>query len=277
MPSKSTVVAAIQMNSNDDVQANLERAKKLASQAAKEGANLLVFPENFLCFGAASIPGLNQKLDLVLNDMGQLARDLGVGLIAGSLPFGGNESASEEVQADRFFASCVALDMHGEQVARYDKLHLFDVDVGDNVGAYRESDTYYPGSDPVVAELCGLRVGLSICYDLRFPELYQHYMRRQVDAVVIPSAFTYTTGKAHWSVLIRARAIETQSYVIAPNQCGLHSRGRETWGHSMIVGPWGEVLAECGASEGFCVAEIETAKLKKIRSDMPLLSHKRLV
>jgi deaminated glutathione amidase len=191
--------------------------------------------------------------------------------VCGSLPF------SVESNPDKFYAGSLVLGPNGEQLARYNKVHLFDVDVDDSVGQYRESDTYAAGNDIVSTKVFGWILGLSVCYDLRFPELYQAHFKGGAQIISVPSAFTYSTGKAHWEVLLKARAIETQSYIVAANQTGSHSSTRQTWGHSMIVDPWGEVIASCASEVGYCMAEVEQETINSVRRNMPLIQHKRLI
>lgn len=262
--------ALVQMNSGDDWKKNLEDAISAIQRAVNSGARLIVLPENVLCFGASSIQHLAKHLGFCLDKFQALCEEHNVFLICGSVPV---RSADE---AKRYRARSYFLSPRAEPVY-YDKVHLFDVDVSDGVGTYRESDTYEAGDQPRIVDVQGRKLGLSICYDLRFPELYQQYQRQGVEMITIPSAFTYTTGKAHWEILLRARAIETQSFVLAANQCGAHGGSRETWGHSMIVAPDGSVLASCGADPGVCVADLDFNLLRQVRAAMPLFEHKRLV
>ncbi len=264
-------VAALQMTSTDSPEVNFEVAQDLIERASAQGADLIVLPENFLCFGRSGLSLLSGMLEAYLEKLRSLAKVNRVALVCGSLPF------SADSLEEKFFSSSVVIDSTGKDLARYDKIHLFDADVSDSVGRYRESDTYMPGSKIVTASVLGWNIGLSICYDLRLPELYQQYFREGVQLITVPAAFTYETGQAHWETLLKARAIETQSYVVASNQTGAHIGDRKTWGHSMIVDPWGAVVANCQAELGFCLAELDQKKIEDVRTNMPLLQHKRLV
>jgi len=197
-----------------------------------------------------------------------IARETGAWLLVGSLAV----RVAEAKLANRSFL----VDPAGAIVARYDKVHMFDVEIGDGQ-TYRESALYQPGGEAVVADLPWGRLGMTICYDLRFPYLYRALAHAGADFVSIPSAFTVPTGRAHWQVLMRARAIETGCFVLAPAQCGEHAEGRRTYGHSIIVGPWGEVLAEAGDEPGFVIAEIDTARVAEARRKIPSLQHDRAV
>ncbi len=172
--------------------------------------------------------------------------------------------------------ACLVFDPRGEMVARYDKMHLFDVQVDDRQAQYSESRSFEPGSRIVCVDAPVGRIGLSICYDLRFPELYRKLLEQGAEILTVPSAFTKVTGEAHWEVLLRARAIENQCFVLAANQGGVHNATRETWGHSMIVDPWGRVLARVESGEGVAVADIDLSALHALRSRMPIQSHRRL-
>lgn len=260
--------AVIQMNSSDDWRENLLSAQAFIKEASDNKARLIVLPENFLCFGASALSSFAPHVSECINALQSLSDVLDVTLVCGSVPVVANDS--------KYFARCYVL-RPSVSASYYDKIHLFDVDVQDGVGAYRESDTYLAGSTPVVCDAEGQMLGLSICYDLRFPELCQKYLQQGASLISVPSAFTYTTGKSHWEILLRARAIETQCYILAANQCGEHGGGRQTWGHSMIVAPTGEVLSSCDDAPDICYALAETSKLENVRSAMPLKAHKRLI
>ncbi len=267
-------VAVIQMVSQSDVLANLASARRLLEEAAVGGARLAVLPENFSALGrrdSAEI-GRNEALGRgpILPWLKQAARDLNLWIVAGTLPL------PPQGQPDAKVRACSLLvDERGEEVARYDKLHLFDVDVADSRGRYRESDDYAHGQEVVVADTPVGRLGLTVCYDLRFPELYSELRKAGAELITAPSAFTAVTGAAHWEVLIRARAIETQCYVLAAAQGGTHPGPRETYGHAAIVDPWGRIVAERDQGEAVLLAERDSSEQASIRARMPVSSHRR--
>ncbi|MEH6470886.1 MAG: carbon-nitrogen hydrolase family protein [Halopseudomonas sp.] len=265
-------VAVIQLVSGSDWQHNLERAGYWIAQAAAGGAKLVVLPENFAVFNTSELVERGQQeVDAtgpIRQFISQLARKHQLWIVAGSLPVVSDDGR-------RVRAACFVVDDQGVEQARYDKIHLFDVDVADSQGSYRESDQIEPGSQLVLLETPVGRLGLSICYDLRFPELYQKLVEQGAQLISVPAAFTQTTGAAHWEVLLRARAIETQCYVLAANQGGVHSSRRETFGHSMVVDPWGELLGCQEKGEGMLMAEIDLEKLNQRRQQMPIQAHRR--
>ena len=261
-------VALVQMNSQDDKAENLERAEQLVGQAAAWGSDLVLLPELWTYLGprkrhaevAEPIPGETSEL------LSRLAARYRFWLIGGSY--------LEAVEgAERLYNTCVAFNPDGDVVARYRKLHLFDVEVDGKV--YEESATMAAGDEVVVASLAGAPVGLSICYDLRFPELYRRLAARGARLLTVPAAFTMETGKDHWEVLLRARAIENQAYVLAAAQCGPHPPAHSCYGNSMIVDPWGTVLARGGYREGVVVADVDLASAERIRKSLPALAHRR--
>ena len=265
-------VAAVQMVSTPDVGRNLDAAARLIGEAAAAGARLVSLPEYFCILGRrdsdklahAEAPG-DGPIQRFLSDA---ARRHGIWLLGGTLPVAGPDAA-HALNAHCVFAP------DGSAAARYDKIHLFAFDNGRE--QYDEGRTLCAGAAPVALDCGPLRVGLSVCYDLRFPELYRALMRPPCDLVAVPAAFTYTTGQAHWELLLRARAVENQCYVIAAAQGGTHENGRRTWGHSMVVDPWGEVLAvreEDG--EGVVLADVDTARIAQVRQQLPALAHRRL-
>ncbi|MES2883947.1 MAG: carbon-nitrogen hydrolase family protein [Pseudomonadota bacterium] len=267
--------AVIQMNSGADVAANLEQARGLLEQAATTGAVLAVLPENCAFMGAKE----RDKLAHAESDgsgpiqqfFAETAARLKLWLLAGTLPI---RADSEHV----FAASCL-YDASGARAARYDKIHLFDVEVPGSSGErYRESNSIAPGAlRTAVVETPLGRLGLSVCYDLRFPELYRALATERATLLSVPAAFTAKTGVAHWHTLLKARAVENQCYVLAPGQCGTHPGGRSTYGHSLIVGPWGETLAEVqGDAPGFALADIDRDHLASVRASFPALTHRRL-
>jgi predicted amidohydrolase len=266
--------AVIQMVSQSDIPANLEQARRLLEQAAAGGARLAVLPENFAAMGRRDSAAIGRAEALgegpILPWLKQVARDLKLWVVAGTLPLppAGQPDAKSH-------ACSLLIDEHGETVARYDKLHLFDVDVADNRGRYRESDDYAHGSQVVVADTPVGRLGLSVCYDLRFPELYSALRAAGAELISAPAAFTAVTGAAHWEVLIRARAIETQCYVLAAAQGGTHPGPRETYGHAAIVDPWGRIIAEQASGEAVLLGERDSSEQASIRARMPVTLHRR--
>src|SRR5690606_21414434 len=264
-------IAAIQMVSGASLEGNLSSAESLIADAARQGAKLVALPEYF-CFmghrdgdklGIKETPGKGLIQDFLADN----ARKHGIWLIGGSLPLQSGETA-------RIYNSSLVFGPDGVPVGRYDKIHLFNFRKGEEF--YDESVSIKAGSPQAkVVELPFGKVGLSICYDLRFPELYR--AMGEVDLIVVPSAFTYTTGSAHWEVLVRARAIENQCYVLAPAQGGRHENGRRTWGHSMLIDPWGEVLACLPEGEGAVVGEFNRARLDEVRLSLPALKHRTML
>ena len=273
MSDSQLTLAAIQMVSGSDHNLNRDVSSRLIEEAAAAGANLIVLPENFLCFSARGYQALAQQIEPYLNHFCELSRKLKVGLVLGSLPM--NFRPDGQAITDKLRSACICINAKGEIVGRYDKRHLFDVDVSDAQGNYRESNDFEAGEQVEVVSLGGVNVGLSICYDLRFPRHYQRLRDQGAEVIVVPAAFTAVTGKAHWEVLLRARAIENQCYLIAANQGGQHTSSRETWGHSMIIDPWGNVLTHLEKGEGFCLAAYDRQLLKTVRSDIPVVEHRQ--
>ncbi|QZI69855.1 carbon-nitrogen hydrolase family protein [Pseudomonas protegens] len=268
-------LAVIQMVSQSDVLANLNQARSLLEQAAVAGAKLAALPENFAAMGRRDMAAIGRAEALgegpILPWLKQTARDLRLWIVAGTLPL-----PPEDQPEAKANACSLLVDDQGQIVARYDKLHLFDVDVADNRGRYRESADYAHGNRVVVADTPVGRLGLTVCYDLRFPELYSELRAAGAELITAPSAFTAVTGAAHWEVLIRARAIETQCYLLAAAQGGVHPGPRETYGHAAIVDPWGRVLAEQDQGEGVLLAERDSSEQASIRARMPVVSHRRI-
>ena len=279
-------IAALQMVSTPDVARNLDVAARLVAEAAAAGARLAALPEYFCLLGRRD----SDKLAVaeaagdgpIQRTLAALARRHGLWLVGGTLPIAAaageaaesTESTESTGNAARVRNRCCVYAPDGREAAHYDKLHLFAFDNGRE--SYDEGRTLRAGTRPVALDCDGWRVGLSICYDLRFPELYRALMRPPCDLVVVPSAFTHTTGRAHWELLLRARAVENQCYVLAPAQGGEHENGRRTWGHSMLVDPWGEVLACRDEGEGVVLAEIDRARIDEVRRQLPALAHRRL-
>lgn len=261
-------LAAIQMNSGADPLHNLQRAEQGVQQAAQQGARLVLLPEMFLSLDGQRYPAIAADPQYVQTVAGW-ARQYKLWLVAGAVPMTSPDGDPRVRSASLVFND------QGELVARYDKIHLFDADVGDAHNRYRESERFAPGDEVVVVDTPVGKLGLAICYDLRFPGLFQRLREQGAEIISVPAAFTYTTGEAHWQVLLRARAIETQCYVLAANQCGWHDDQRRTWGHSQIIDPWGQVLSELADEPGVVVAELNTEWLAEVRRRMPLEQHKR--
>lgn len=267
-------VAVIQMVSGEHIAQNLSCARLLLEQAAAEGARLAVLPENFAAMGdinPAHIASLEaQQCGPILPWLAQAARELGLWIVGGTVPL----LAAGQL-AGKPCASSLLFDPHGECVARYDKLHLFDAAVADQQDRYNESERYRAGQTCTVVDTPVGRLGMTICYDLRFPELYSALRDAGAELISVPSAFTALTGAAHWQVLLRARAIETQCVILAANQGGVHGLGRETFGHSAIIDAWGKVLAELPSGAGCLTHAGALAEQALIRQRMPIWQHKR--
>jgi predicted amidohydrolase len=259
--------AAIQLNSTDEKSRNLEAAERLVRAAAAEGAELVALPEkwNLLAGGEALAAGAEPLDGPSLSAARAWSRELGIHLLAGSIA----ESAGE-----RAFNTSVLVGPDGDDIAVYRKIHMFDVDIGGV--SYRESEHEEPGEEPVVAEPEGLpAIGMTVCYDLRFPELYRILAVRGARVLAVPSAFTLATGRDHWEVLLRARAIENQAFVLAPNQVGEAPPNFSSFGHSAIVDPWGKVLAIAPDGEGFVLAGLDLAEQRHVRESLPSLANRR--
>ncbi len=265
----STRIAAIQTVSGPDVEQNLQTVARLVAEAAAAGARLVALPEYFSLITAdeqakvrvREADGSGPQQDF----LAELAQRHEVWLVGGTIPL----MADAEGKVRN---TTLVFDAQGERVARYDKVHLFSFQRGEE--RYEEAATIEPGGTVCAFDSPAGRVGLSVCYDLRFPELFR--AMGTVDLIILPAAFTYTTGRAHWEVLLRARAIENQCYVMAPAQGGRHASGRVTWGHSMIIDPWGEVLACREEGAGVVLAEIQPERIAGVRASLPALSHRRL-
>jgi nitrilase len=262
------------MTSGQDVKRNLEMAKALIAEAVLEGAQWVVLPEMFALMGMDQSAKLQHREEIgegpIQDFLRKQAMRHRIWLVGGTIPI--------TIPGDdhRVRAACLVFDDQGQQVARYDKMHLFDVQIRTTQEAYTESKTIEPGTQVVVVPTPFGRWGLAVCYDVRFPELFRAMQKQDVDIIVIPAAFTYTTGGAHWDVLVRARAIENLAYVAAACQTGQHPGGRQTYGHSMIVNPWGAVKSHLAHLPGVVVADINYEEMRQWRQDFPVLHHRKL-
>ena len=265
-------VGAVQMRSTDDLAANLATCRTLTAQAVAEGAQLVVLPECFSFLGR----GEGDKLRIaepidgsgpIMATLRELATQHGVWIVGGGTP----ETIADDPK--RTYNTAVVLDPSGSVTARYRKIHLFEVDIPGGA-TMRESDATAPGNELVVAEIAGVKVGLSICYDVRFPELYRALVKQHgAEVLLVPAAFTAHTGAAHWDLLLRARAVENQSWLVAPAQWGRHNEKRESYGHTLISDPWGHVVAERAEGDGVIVATLDGATVAKRRMQLPSLRH----
>lgn len=269
-------VAALQMNSGTDVAQNLETSGRLLTEAAGQGACLAALPENFAFMGARERDKLAHAEKFgsgpIQDFLSQTARKLNIWIVAGSVPIAVDDDP------ERVWAACLVFDGQGDCVARYDKIHLFDVEVDSADGPlqYRESKNIAAAPwQAVTVDTPAGKLGLSVCYDVRFPELYRALAAQGAELLCVPAAFTANTGAAHWEVLLRARAIENQCFVIAPGQVGTQPGGRKTWGHSMLVDAWGKVLACEAEGERAVVAELDRHKQQELRRTFPVLHHRK--
>jgi len=271
--SEATIVAAVQMTSGAELAGNLEAAAALLGQARARGAQMAALPENFALMGRRE----TDKLALAEADgdgpiqafLAGRARALGLWIVGGTVPL-------RVAEPDRVAAACLVYDDRGERVARYDKMHLFDVGIPGRDERYAESGTVSPGDAVVAVDTPFGRLGLAVCYDLRFPELFRRLQFEGAEWFCIPSAFTAPTGRAHWETLLRARAIENLVTVVAPAQSGFHDNGRETHGHTMIVDCWGRVLARLPRGTGVVTAPLDLVRQRELRHNFPALAHRRL-
>lgn len=265
-----TQISVIQWTSGNQPEENIEQLQRLVRLLPEHRPQLVVLPEAFASFGAgeasqqarAEAPGSGPIQDAVAD----IARKHDLWIVAGTIPIQAGE---------RYSGASILFDNQGKQVARYDKIHLFDATVEDGTGSYQESKYTQPGSELVVVDTPFGRIGMSVCYDLRFPEQFRALRAQGAEIIVLPSAFTRVTGKAHWQPLLQARAIENQCYLVAPNQGGKHPDGRETWGHSMIIDPWGRVCTEISSDIGVGSVPIEPANISDVRKRMPVESHNK--
>lgn len=267
--------AAIQMNSGADVSTNLDLADRLLGEAADDGCVLAVLPENFALMPEKATDKAkyaeSASVGPIQDFLADAASRHGVWIVAGSIPL-----VSPEIATERVYGACLVYDRDGNARALYRKIHLFDVDLVNAQESYRESRSMVAGDETVAVDTpCG-RIGLTICYDLRFPEMFRHLVDDGATVFTVPAAFTVTTGKAHWHVLLRARAIENLAYVIAPGQYGRHPDNRSTFGHSLICDPWGRVLAEQADGNAVVAADIDPELPARLRSEFPALANRRL-
>ncbi|MBI4939100.1 MAG: carbon-nitrogen hydrolase family protein [Nitrosomonadales bacterium] len=262
-------VAAVQMASGPNVAGNLSEARRLVAMAADQGARLVVLPEYFPVMGMHDTDKVALREQpgngIIQSFLSEAAREYRIWLVGGSIPLAADAP-------DKVRNSCLVFDERGEQVARYDKIHLFNLELGNE--RYHEARTIEPGKRVVVVDSPFGRIGLAVCYDLRFPELFR--AMKDVDIITLPAAFTETTGKMHWEVLVRARAIENLAYVVAAAQGGYHVSGRETHGNSMIVDPWGRVLDRLPRGSGVVIADVNPSYQASLRASLPALSHRIL-
>ena len=267
------LVAAIQMTSGPDVSANLQEARALLEEAAQRGARVAALPENFAFIGLSD----GDKRGIAEEDghgpvqdfLAATARQLGMWIVGGTVPLRGAPDG-------RVAAASLVYDSAGDRRARYDKIHLFDIRIPERTESYRESANVAPGSTTVVVDTPVGRIGLSVCYDIRFPELFRKLSSAGAELLVVPSAFTEPTGRAHWETLLRARAIENLCWLIAPAQSGFHPGGRETYGDSMIVDHWGRVLGRLPRGRGCVTAEVDLERQRRDRASFPSLTHRVL-
>jgi predicted amidohydrolase len=261
-------VGLVQINSQEDRQRNVARAIELIDQAVAQGAQLVALPECVTFLGRKEHHAANaETLDgETAQAFAATAKRHGIWLHGGSI--------IEQTGQGKDYNTTIMCNPQGQMVATYRKIHLFDVDIAP--GSYRESDTYMPGTEVVTTDVDGITLGLTICYDMRFPELYRTLALAGAKIIAVPAAFTAFTGKDHWEILLRARAIENQCYVLASAQGGIHLNQRRTWGHSMLIDPWGTVLADLPEGEGFISGVLSKEKLNEVRSQLPALAHRKL-
>jgi deaminated glutathione amidase len=265
--------AAIQMTSTRDVRANLAEAGRLIGAAVEEGAELVVLPENFSFLGATDAERIAAAEPFgggpAQDFLAEQAAKSRIWLVGGTIPI-------REQHGERASSRSLLFDPDGRRAAHYDKIHLFDVDIpGRAAERYSESATTAPGTRVVTASTPLARIGMTVCYDIRFPGLFHRLSVAGMDILVVPAAFTVPTGRVHWQPLLQARAIESMVYLVAAGQCGEHAGGRLTYGHSMIIGPWGEILAERDAGAGVVCADLDLSALAELRNKFPVLKHRR--
>lgn len=272
MAQRTFKCAAIQMNSSADVGENLERCQTLVATASQRKAQLVVLPETFAMIGSRdeTQQQIAEELDSgpIQEALSQMARDFKVWIVAGTIPI--------KEPDHKVFATSILLNPQGERCAVYQKIHLFDVDLPDGT-SYRESATFSAGKQPIIADTPFAKIGMAVCYDLRFPELFRLLGEGGADIMVLPSAFTAFTGEAHWETLLRARAIENQVWMVGAGQYGMHANHKKTYGHSMIVDPWGTVIERAGGSQdAVSIATIDLDQTQQVRARFPCLKHQVL-
>lgn len=269
---KSNTIAAVQFSTENDPQKNIEYIERDLDIAVKKGAQYVIFPEEFLTLSMAPEEKLRfaqpEQMGIVQEKLSNLAKAYGIWLIGGTLPI------SVEGES-KYFSRCIVWNSAGHVVGHYDKIHLFDVRLG-NDETYVESESVKPGDKVTVISTPMGKMGIAICYDIRFPELFRRMASKGAEIMVLPSAFTKPTGKAHWEILIRARAIENLCYFVAVDQVGVRRNGLGTHGHSMIVDPWGEIMVQAGEGPEVITASLDREKLRHIREHFPSLTHRRL-
>lgn len=265
-------VAALQICASSNLEENLKKVELFLKECVEQKVVLCVLPENFALMAVSTRDKLaiqeHQDDGPVQSWLKDMSKKYQLWLVAGSFPIHSSDSS-------RPFARCLVYNPDGNLTCYYDKIHLFDVEVSSDESYLESNDTAY-GNLPVTFNINDFKVGLSICYDLRFPELYRFYQEANVDLILAPSAFTYETGKRHWDILTKARAIENLCYLVAPNQTGVHDNGRKTFGHSQVIDPWGNVLANLQQEEGLAIAELSKKHLLKIRKTFPATKHRKL-
>lgn len=273
-----TKIAAIQMASGTNVSANLNEVSRQISSAVAAGAELIVLPESFAIMGMEDVDQLQVSEDEgtgpIQNFLSEQAKNNGIWLVAGTVPI--NLNSDDPNYESKVYSACLVYDDKGQQVSRYDKVHLFDVHLEITSETYNESETLEAGNKVVVVDTPFGKVGLAICFDLRFPELFRQLVLQGAEIIVVPSAFTAITGKAHWEVLLRARAIENLCYVVASAQGGYHVNGRETHGDSMIIDPWGTILDRLPQGSGYVVADVDIKNIHNIRKNFPVLENRKI-
>ena len=265
-------LAAVQITTGPNIDDNLRVIEQQIIKAANAGANIIALPEVFACYDSQQYRAMGAKEIIaegrLRTQMASWAKNYTVYLIGGTVPV-------LEPTTRKVYPRCYFYSDEGEELGYYDKLHLFDVDIDDAQGRYRESDAFLAGDEIKIFPTRYGNVGLTICYDLRFPYLYEKLRKAGADIISVVAAFTAKTGKAHWSTLLRARAIEQQCYILAANQWGQHDEKRSTFGHSMIISPWGDVLDQLPEGEGIVCAKMDLAEVERVRREMPLIDHQR--
>lgn len=263
-------VGLIQMTSGLDVEANLRFIEQQVTSLSAQGAEWVLTPENAIMFGSkADYHRIAEPIESnqYIVRLADLAQRQNIWIIIGSMPILTSDN--------QVTTTTVVIDNKGSTVDHYDKIHMFDVDVSDGHKRYRESEIFTPGTEIKAVVTPFGHIGLSICYDVRFPHLYAELRHQQVDIILVPAAFTAVTGKAHWEILLRSRAIETQCWIVAVNQAGKHDGGRETWGHSMVISPWGDITAQAGQKAENLLVDLNLDSLDGIRKAMPIEQHQR--